>query len=134
MAIESELLQVNLIVQEDTGATEHMGWPVRAEDEIRRAVLAAVAVLLRDRPNVQVEWSGCLFVPLDGKPWFGRCVVCNRWVYDCESPSGLGQAGVSKGAKVGGQFRCDEHLTPGHPLCFAGRGYDGPIPNSQPNA
>jgi hypothetical protein len=22
----------------------------------------------------------------------------------------------------------DEHLPPGHPLCFAGRGYGGPIP------
>ncbi len=134
MAIESELLQVNLVIEEDIGATEHMGWPVKAEDEIRRAVLAAVAVLMRDRPNVRVEWSGCMLVPLDGKPWFGRCAVCKRWVYDFESAPDGGAHGVSRGAKVDGQFRCDEHLPPGHPLCFAGRGYDGPVPNSQPHA
>jgi len=63
-------------------------------------------------------------------PWFGRCAVCNRWVYDCESRSELGADGVSRGAKVDGRFLCDEHLPHGHPLCFAGRGYDGPVPDS----
>lgn len=131
MAIESTLLQVSLLVEEDAEAVQRVGWPMSTDEEIRKAVLAAVAVLLRDRPNVRVEWSGCRSVPLNGKPWFGRCAVCNRWVYDCESPSEVGADGVSRGAKVNGRFRCDEHLPHGHPLCFAGRGYDGPVPDTE---
>jgi hypothetical protein len=129
LATESTLLQVSILVEEDIEVGQRVGWPMSTEEEIRKAVLAAIAVLLRHRPHVQVEWSSCTSVPLDGKPWFGRCVVCNRWVYDCEYPSKvLGADGVSRGAKVNGRFRCDEHLPHGHPLCFAGRGYDGPVP------
>jgi hypothetical protein len=128
LGTESTLLQVAVLVEEDTEVAKRLGWPTSTEEEIRKAVLAAVAVLLRDRPHARVEWSSLTSVPLDGKPWFGRCAVCNRWVYDSESPPELGAGGVSRGAKVDGQFRCDEHLPHGHPLCFAGRGYDGPIP------
>lgn len=67
-------------------------------------------------------------MPLAGAKGYGRCAVCNRWVYDAELADGQGTDGVSKGAVVGGQFRCDEHLPPGHPLCFAGRSYDSPVP------
>src|SRR5262249_27784919 len=98
------------------------------EEEVCKAVLAAVAVLLRDRPRARVEWSSLTVIPLDGKPGFGRCAVCNRWVYDAESPPVSGADGMSRGARVDGRFRCDEHLPHGHPLCFAGRGYDGPVP------
>jgi hypothetical protein len=129
LAIESALLQVSLIVEEDAEAGQGIDWPMSTEEEIRKAVLAAVAVLLRDRPYVRVKWSSCRSVPLDGKPWFGRCAVCNCWVYDCESPSVDGADGVSRGARIDGRFRCDEHLPHGHPLCFAGRGYDGPVPD-----
>jgi hypothetical protein len=130
LAIESTLLQVSLLLEEDTLHAKRVAWPMNTDEEIRNAVLAAVAVLLRDRPYLRVEWSGCRSVPLDGKPGFGRCAVCNQWVYDCESPSEFGADGLSRGAKVNGQFRCDEHLPYGHPLCFAGRGYDGPAPSA----
>jgi hypothetical protein len=127
LATESTMLQVSLLVEEDAESTQRIGWPISTENEIRKAVLAAIAVLLRDRP-ARVEWASCRSVPLDGKPWFGRCAVCNCWVYDCEAPSELGADGVSRGAKIDGRFRCDEHLPQGHPLCFAGCGYDGPVP------
>jgi hypothetical protein len=122
------MLQVSLLVEENAGAAQRVGWPISTDEEIRKAVLAAIAVLLRDRPYARVEWASCRSVPLNGKPWFGRCAVCNRWVYDHEAPSEWGADGVSRGAKVDGRFRCDEHLPHGHPLCFAGRGYDGPVP------
>jgi hypothetical protein len=131
LAIEATLLQVSLLIEEDAEATARVGWPMSTDEEIRKAVLAAVAVLMRDRPYVRVEWSGSRSVPLDGKPWFGRCAVCNCWVCDYESPSEFGADGVSRGAKVDGRFRCDEHLPHGHPLCFAGRGYDGPVPDAE---
>jgi hypothetical protein len=122
---ESTLLSVSVLVEADAGGA----WSQRTlEEEIKKAVLVAVAVLLRDCPGVQVEWTSSNITPLDGKAWFGRCAVCNCWVYDCESPSERGADGVSRGAKVDGRFRCDEHLPSGHPLCFAGRGYDGPVP------
>lgn len=129
MATTTTMLQVSLLVEEDAVSAQRARWPIDTEEEIRKAVLAAVAVLLRDRPHAQVRWSSCLQVPLDGKPGFGRCAVCNCWVYDCDSPSEMGADGVSRGAKVDGRFRCDEHLPDGHPLCFAGEGYDGPVPS-----
>jgi hypothetical protein len=128
LGTESTLLQIAVVVEEDTEKAGRIGWPTTTEEEVRKAVLAAVAVLLRDRPHARVEWASLKSVKLDGKPWFGRCAVCNRWVFDGESSPELGAGGVSRGAQVEGLFRCDEHLPPGHPLCFAGRGYDGPIP------
>jgi len=50
LAIESTLLQVAILVEEDAEAVQRVGWPMSTEEEIRKAVLAAVAVLLRDRP------------------------------------------------------------------------------------
>src|SRR5262249_36587491 len=109
-----------------------VAFPLRSEEEIRKAVLLAVAVLMSEaRPDVRVEWSSSHSIPLDGKPWFGQCAVCNRWVFDCEAPPEFGADGVSRGAKVDGRFRCGGHLPHGHPLCFAGRGYDGPVPNAE---
>jgi hypothetical protein len=129
MATKSTLLTVSVLVEEDAEEAKLVGWRWDTEVEIEKAVLAAVAVLLRNRPDARVEWSSSSSIPLDGKPEFGRCAVCNRWVYDCESPPQPGAGGVSRGAKVEDRFRCDEHLPSGHPLCFAGRGYDGPVPS-----
>jgi hypothetical protein len=122
------LLSVSLVVEEEADMHPGIGWP--ANEEIRKAVLSAVAVLLRDHPHVRVEWASTRSTPLDDKPWFGRCAVCDRWVYDYDTPSELGADGVTRGAKINGRFRCDEHLPHGHPLCFAGRGYDGPVPEA----
>jgi hypothetical protein len=130
LATETTLLSVSVLIEEDADEARRVGWRTSTEDEVQKAVLAAVAVLLRDRPHVRVEWASSLAIPLDDKPWFGRCAVCNRWVYDYEARSKTGADGVSRGAKVDGRFRCDEHLPHGHPLCFAGRGYDGPIPDA----
>jgi hypothetical protein len=129
LAIETTLLQVSLLIEEDAAVAQRVAWQITTDEEVRKAVLAAVAVLLRDRPHVRVEWSASASVPLDGKPWFGRCAVCNCWVYDYDSEWTMGADGVCRGAKVDGRFRCDSHLPPGHPLCFAGRGYDGPVPD-----
>jgi hypothetical protein len=129
MKIESTLLRVSVLVEEDAEAAKRLGWRTSSEEEIRKAVLAAIAVLLRDRPHVNVEWASSASIPLDGKPEFGRCAVCNCWVFDLDADRDTpGAGGVSGGAKVEGQFRCDEHLPHGHPYCFAGRGYDGPVP------
>ena len=62
-------------------------------------------------------------MPLDGVDGYGRCAVCNRWVYDAERTDGEQRGGVSRGAMIGDRLHCDEHLPPGHPLCFAGLGY-----------
>jgi hypothetical protein len=99
-------------------------------------VLLAVGLLMRDggRDDVRVEWSSLTSMPLDGVEGYGRCAVCHRWVYDAERDDGERRGGVSRGAVVGGRLRCDEHLPSGHPLCFAGRGYDGPVPDAEPGA
>ena len=128
MAGESSLLTVSLLVEEDADVAARVPFPLRTEEEIRKAILAAVAALLSDRPDVRVEWSSLSLMPLDGTEGYGRCAVCNSWVFDAEMNDGERRGGVSRGAKVDGRFRCDEHLPSGHPLCFAGRGYDGPIP------
>lgn len=129
MARESTLLTVSLIVEEDATIAERVPFPLRTEEEVRKAILAAVAAILSDRPDVRVEWSSLTTMPLDGSQGYGRCMVCDRWVYDAESADGEGRGGVSRGAVINGRFRCDEHLPSGHPLCFAGRGYEGPAPS-----
>jgi hypothetical protein len=130
LANESTLLTVSLLVEEDAEVAARVPFPLRTEEEIRKAILAAVTALLSDRPDVRVEWSSLSLMPLDGTEGYGRCVVCNRWVFDAEVDEGERRGGVSPGAMVDGRFRCDEHLPTGHPLCFAGRGYDGPVPES----
>jgi hypothetical protein len=128
--METDLLTVTLLVEQDPAQAVRVPFPLRADEEIRKAVLAAVATLLRDRPDVRVTWSSSSIMPLDGKPSVGRCAVCNRWVYDEEHRTPFTPTGISRGAVVDGRYRCDEHLPPGHPLCFAGRGYDGPVPGA----
>ncbi len=129
MSVQTTLLTVAVTIEEDADQPRRVRGPFGAEQEVRKAVLAAVAVLFRDRPDVRVRWESMGAVPLDGNPQFGRCAVCNRWVFDADAkgPGWLG-VGLSRGARVDGRLRCDEHLPPGHPLCFAGRGYDGPAP------
>lgn len=126
LATKTTLMSVSVLIEEDAEEAARAGRRAAA-GEVQKAVLAAVAVLLRDRPDVRVEWASSTSMPLDGKPWFGRCAVCDRWVWDCEARAEVGADGVSRGAKVEGRFRCDEHLPPGHPYCF-GHGYDGPVP------
>jgi len=128
LATQSTLLTISLLVEVNATVAGRVSFPLRTEEEVRKAVLAAVAALLSDRPDVRVEWSSLTSMPLDGVEGYGRCAVCNRWVYDAELADGKRRGGVSPGAVVGARFRCDEHLPPGHPLCFAGRGYDGPLP------
>jgi hypothetical protein len=132
LATKTTLMSVSVLIEEGTDEAARAGWRATAEDEVKKAVLAAVAVLLRHRPDARVEWASSMSMPLDGKSWFGRCAVCNRWVWDCEARAEVGADGVSRGAKVDGRFRCDEHLPHGHPLCFAGCGYDGPVPDAEP--
>lgn len=128
MATQTTLLTVSLLIEEDASVAERVPYPLRAEEDVRKAVLAAVAALLSDRPDIQVQWSSQTSMPLDGATGYGRCAVCNRWVYDAELSDEERRGGVTRGAVFNGSFRCDEHLPPGHPLCFAGRGYDGPVP------
>ncbi len=128
MATTTDLMTISLLVEQDPAEAARMPFPLRADEEIRKAVLAAVAVVLSYRADVRVEWSSSTIVPLDGKPAVGRCAVCNRWVYDEEHSTPLTPTGISRGAVVDGRYRCDEHLPHGHPLCFGGRGYDRPIP------
>lgn len=130
LATTTDLLTISLLVEEDPARASR--WPsfLQADEEIRKAVLAAVAAVLSCRSDVRVTWSASTIVPLDGKPAVGRCAVCKRWVYDAENATDLTPRGISRGAVVGDRYRCDEHLPPGHPLCFAGRGYDGPVPDA----
>jgi hypothetical protein len=127
--METDLLTISLLVEQNRAETARLPFPLRADEQIRNAVLAAVAALLSDQPNVRVTWSSSTIEPLEGKPAVGRCAVCNRWVYDEEHRTPLTPTGMSRGAVVDGRYRCDEHLPPGHPLCFAGQGYEGPVPS-----
>src|SRR5262249_24296121 len=111
-------LTVSILVEQDPAEAARVPIPLRADEEIRKAVLAAVAVLLRDRPDVRVAWSSSSIVPLDGKPAVGQCAVCHRWVYDVENRTPATPTGISPGAVVGGQSRCDEHLPADHPAAF----------------
>jgi hypothetical protein len=126
MPTRSWLLTVSVLIEQDEGTFRQNGW--RTDDEFQRAVTAAVAALFAGRSDTVVEWQSLNSTPLDGKPAVGRCAVCNRWVYDEEHRTPLTPTGISRGAVVDGRYRCDEHLPPGHPLCFAGRGYNGPVP------
>jgi hypothetical protein len=130
MATNTDLLTISFIVEQDPKEAARLPFPLRADEEIRKAVLAAVAAVLSYRKDVRVEWSSSALVPLDGKPAVGRCAVCNRWVYDVENATALTPTGISRGAMVDGRYRCDEHLPSGHPLCFAGRGYEGSVPGA----
>jgi hypothetical protein len=132
LARTTDLLTISFLVEQDPAEAARMPVPLWADEEIRKAVLAAVAAVLSYRLDVRVEWSSSTRVPLDGKPAVGRCAVCDRWVYDVENATDLTPTGISRGAVVQGRYRCDEHLPPGHHLCFAGRGYDGPVPDGGP--
>ncbi len=131
MATTTDLLTVSLLVEQNPAEVTGVPFFLRADEQIRKAVLAAVAAILSERPDVRVEWVSSSIVPLDGKPAVGRCAVCNCWVYDAENVTDQTPTRISCGAVVDGRYRCDEHLPHGHPLCFAGRGYDGPVPDAE---
>jgi len=57
-------------------------------------------------------------MPLDGAEGYGRCAVCNRWVYDVENFTRETPGGICRGAIVDGQLLCDEHLPKDHPVAF----------------
>jgi hypothetical protein len=130
LATVTDLLTISVLVEQDPAEAARMPIPLRADEEIRKAVLAAVAAVLSYRPDVRLEWSSSSIVPLDGNPSVGRCAVCDKWVYDVENATDPTLTGISRGAVVGSRYRCDQHLPPGHRLCFAGRGYDGPVPGA----
>jgi hypothetical protein len=118
LATASTLMTISFLVEEDPALASCTPFTLRSEEEIRKAVLAAVAVLLSDRPDVRVAWESMSLVPLDGKPAVGRCAVCNRWVYDAENVTDLTPTRISRGAVVDGDYLCDEHLPKDHPLAF----------------
>jgi hypothetical protein len=129
LATTSTLLTVSLLIEEDPAVARQVLPFTGTEEEVRKAILAAVAALLSCHSDVRVEWSSMTSVPLDGKPAVGRCAVCNRWVYDEENCTECTPTGIMRGAVVEGRYRCAEHLPHGHPACFGGRGYDGPVPD-----
>ena len=118
MATVTDLLTISLLVEQDPAEAAQMPYPLRAEDEIRNAVLAAVAAILSYRSDVRVAWSSSTIMPLDGTPAVGRCAVCNRWMYDVENRTPLTPTGISKGAVVDDQYLCDEHLPKDHSVAF----------------
>ena len=118
MALASSVLTVSLLIEQDVGTASRVPFPLRTDEEIRKAVLAAIAAILSDRPDVRVEWESLSIVPLDGKPAVGRCGVCNRWVYDVENVTDMTPTRISRGAVVDGRYLCDEHLPKEHPAAF----------------
>jgi hypothetical protein len=118
MGTESTLISVAVILEEDADEARRIGYAWSTEEEIRKAVLAAIAVLVRNRPHARVEWSSLSSIPLDGRPHCGRCAVCNRWVYDAESRSDDTPTGICQGAIVEDRLLCDDHLPKDHPLAF----------------
>lgn len=133
MATHSSLLTISFLVEENLAVPGKIPFPMqRTDDEIRDAVLDAISTLLNDREDLAVEWMSTSTEPLEGKPATGRCAVCNCWVFDVENCTQATPTHISRGAVVNGQYRCDEHLPHGHPVCFAGRGYDGPVPGEEP--
>jgi len=118
LATLTDLLMVSLLVEQDAAEAAQMPFPLRAEEEIRKAVLSAVAAVMSYRPDVRVTWSSSTIMPLDGKPEVGRCAVCDRWVYDVDRCTPDTPTGISVGAVVGGQYFCDEHLPKDHPAAF----------------
>jgi hypothetical protein len=118
LATATDLLTVSLLVEQNPAEAARLPFPLRADEQIRKAVLAAVAAVLSERPDVRVEWVSSSIVPLDGKPAVGRCAVCNCWVYDVEHATDATPTRISAGAVVGGQYLCDEHLPEDHPAAF----------------
>src|SRR5436309_1343252 len=112
-ATVTDLLTVSLLVEQALAEVARVPFPLQADEQIRKAILAAVAAVLSDRPDVRVEWVSSSIVPLDGKPAVGRCAVCNGWVYDVANATDLTPTRISRGAVVAGRYRCDEHLPPG---------------------
>lgn len=128
----TDLLSVSLLVEQDPSIAAQVPLFVLQTDErIRRVVLEAITSALSDRLDVRVEWVSSECTPLDNKQAVGRCAVCNCWVYDFYNADDWTPTRISRGAVIEGRYRCDEHLPTGHPLCFAGVGYDDPIP--EPN-
>jgi hypothetical protein len=120
MAVRSWVLTVTVLVEEDSEKAlppAPNGWR-STDDDIQKAVTAAIADLLTTRPGVTVDWESLTSTPLDGKPGVGRCAVCNRWAYEVENRTSWTPTCISPGAVVDGQLLCDEHLPPDHPHAF----------------
>ena|SRR5437773_224042 len=121
MAINSSLIKVSVLLEQEGGVEEEKTYfrpPWKTENDIRDAVMAALAEQFADRPTVKVSWQSMSFMPLDGRADCGRCAVCNRWVYDAQSLANDTPTGISAGAIVEGRLLCDEHLPPDHPFAF----------------
>ncbi len=118
MKTESTLISVAVILEEEADNACRIEYASSTEEEIRKAVLCAIAVLVGDRPQAKVKWESLTSTPLDTRSDCGRCAVCNRWVYDEDSQSHDTPRGICRGAIVGGRLLCDEHLPKDHPLAF----------------
>jgi hypothetical protein len=120
MAVRSWVLTVTVLVEEDSEKAPPPapnGWR-STDDDIQKAVTAAIAELLTTTPGVTVNWESLTSTPLNDKPGVGRCAVCNRWVYDVENCTVRTPTCISRGAVVDGQLLCDEHLPSDHPYAF----------------
>src|SRR4051794_20704877 len=73
LATASTLLTITLLVEEDAATAGRVPFPLRSEEEVRKAVLLAVGLLMRDggRDDVRVEWSSLTSMPLDGAEGYG---------------------------------------------------------------
>jgi hypothetical protein len=118
LAKATDQLTISLLVEQDLAEEAQVPFPLRADEEIRKAVLAAVAAVLAYRSDVRVTWSSSTVEPLDGKPAVGQCAVCNCWVYDVENRTLATPTGISAGAVVDGEYLCDVHLPKDHPVAF----------------
>ena len=119
MSRKTFLLSVHVIL-EMNGDDVRRSAPIwKAEGEIKEALLAVLADKLSGQPQTTVEWEGLSSTPLDDRPQFGRCTVCNRWVYDNDAPpSAYIPQGLCRGAIVNDRLLCDEHLPKDHPAAF----------------
>lgn len=112
------LLTVSLLLEQNPEEAAPMSLLLGGGEQIRKAILAAIADLLSERPDVRVEWVSSSIVPLDGKPAVGRCAVCNCWVYDAENATDATPTGISAGAVMGEKYLCDLHLPKDHAAAF----------------
>jgi hypothetical protein len=119
MARQAWLISVSAIIEMDEEDARRFGALWQAEDALKQSLLTALSDRVPNQPLTTVEWESLSSTPLDGKPHFERCAVCNRWVFDVEAPSpAYIPWGLCRGAVVEGRFLCDEHLPKDHPAAF----------------
>lgn len=121
MNTKSRLLTISILIEQDDTVDELVN--LRTDYQIQQEIMATIEDLYADQDNIRITWQSTYTASLDSQPAVGRCIVCDRWVYDIENATSITPRGISRGAVVDGQYLCDEHLPPGHPHCF-GNGYE----------